>query len=355
MSTLLTAEDSQALDVTLDLAAVLTTFLWVALAAFVFWRYREPLSEFLKELPRRVKSITAAGISVNLAEADSRPLLARDNVAVDLRHAGTPTDVNDSTLRSFYAQIEDTTPLEHAVVDLGSGSEWLSSRLFILAVILRRMRGLDAFVIVEAVQNERRRFVGICDSEKLRWRLAARWPRFESALAAAQMHVWGHPYDDTNELQIPFGMDPNNPAVPLAAPPFRNWAAIANDEGRITLKDWPSPEPAATLLRAFLTAIQRPPPQFPPEEWQSLSSPVQVVEYAVWLNGRMMGEVLRDSLNPRSIKLSDWQTWSNEVRTRAVIEADGHWVAVTRDDGIFDRLINRRALVEDVAEQMAAE
>ena len=81
---------------------------------------------------------------------------------MDVRHAGTENNVNDSTLKSFYAQIEATSALELAIVDLGQGHEWLTSRLYILSVILTRMRGLKAIVFVDNANNSHGRFLGIC-------------------------------------------------------------------------------------------------------------------------------------------------------------------------------------------------
>lgn len=344
------AADDWTLDVTLDVGAVLTTLLWAAVIVFVFWRFREPLAAFLQALPQRIRSISAAGISLELAAPETRPLLAAEGVAVDLRHAGTPNDVNDSTLRSFYRQIEDPTPLTHAVVDLGLGTEWLSSRLYILSVILRRMRGLEAFAFVETVNDERRRFLGLVESEQVRWRLAARWPRFESALAAAQLRVWGHPYDAAGRITIPGKLDPNS--QPAAIDPLRQGVTIADAQGRLT--DAWGPEPAAELLRWFLDAIQRPPGAQPAsEEWQLLGSAPVVEEFAVWLTGSLVTDVLGSSLDPRSVRLNDWQAWSKEVRTRAVLEAEGRWVAVTRDDRIFYRLIDRHEALEQLAREVA--
>ena len=39
------------------------------------------------------------------------------------------------------------------------------------------------------------------------------------------------------------------------------------------------------------------------------------------------------------------------MRVRAFVELSGDWVAVTREGGVFDRLINRRDLVERLATQ----
>jgi hypothetical protein len=155
--------------------------------------------------------------------------------AVDLRHAGQSGDVNDSTLRSFYEQISEPSRLDYAVVDLGEGREWLTSRLFILSVILARMRSLRAFVFVETAGHVRRRLVGVSECETVRWRLAMRFPWLEAALAHAECVVWPKP--------LP-GM-----TVFLGGP------IISNEEGRL---EWlgGNPEPAAQLLRAFLDEIQ---------------------------------------------------------------------------------------------------
>lgn len=335
------------MEVTLDLAALVSALAWPAAIVFIVWRYREPLSGFLREVPRRVRSISAAGVSIELAEAQPRALLALQDLKVDLRHAGTSSDVNDSTLRSFYAQIEDPGRIDHAVVDLGFGSEWLSSRLYILSVILRRMRGLQAFVFVESAENSRRRFLGVCDSGQLRWRLASRWPRYESGLAAAELHVWGHPYDDASGLAIPWKQLPSGQLMEI--PAFREWAVIADAEGRIVTSDWPSPEPAAALLRSFLDAVQRPAVPAPPSPgWQVLPSEPKVAEHAVWLTGVLIDDVLRDSLDRRSIRLQEWQGWTDEIRARAVLEHEGRWVAVTRDEFVFDRLIDRARILEQL-------
>jgi hypothetical protein len=337
-------------EVTVDLAALVSALAWPAVIAFVVWRLREPLSGFLRDVPRRVRSISAAGISVELAETESQALLSLHDVRIDLRHAGTSADVNDSTLRSFYAQIEDPSRIQHAVVDLGHGSEWLSSRLYVLSVILRRMRGLQAFVFVESFENSRRHLVGVCDSEELRWRFASRWPRYESGLAAAELHVWGHPYDDVAGLVIPYKQLPGN--QPMEIPAFREWAEIVDPEGRLVTRDWPSPEPAAQLLRSFLDAMQRPAVPAPPSPvWETLPSDAQIAEYSEWLTGAIIEDVLRDSLDKRSIRLEAWRGWTDEIRARAVLEHENRWMAVTRDEGIFDHLIDRAQILEQIGKR----
>ena len=241
-------------------------------------------------------------------------------------------------------------------MDLGAGAEWLSSRLYVLSVIMRRMRGLRAIVFVETDTTVRRKFVGVCECEAARWRLAAKWPRFESALAAAELNVWGHPYDvpaPTPDVTgtIVIERPPGRP--PLQLPPFpgNKGSRIVNAEGRLV--GWGgSPEPAALLLRSFLDAIQRPLPP-PSNDWQVLRSTPSVAECAMWLTGALIDQVLVGSLEKRSVRLHDYQGWSDQLRIRALVEHSGDWVAVTRENGVFDRLINRRDIVERLAVQAA--
>jgi hypothetical protein len=123
-----------------------------------------------------------------------------------------------------------------------------------------------------------------------------------------------------------------------------------NPEGRVE-EFQHSPEPAAQLLREFLEAIQRPGP-VESEDWQLLSSDPSLIEYAVWLNGAMVEQVLQGSLDRQSVRLSDFQGWNERLRTRSFVEHSGNWVAITLHDGAFDRLIDRREVLESVASQV---
>lgn len=246
--------------------------------------------------------------------------------------------------------------MEYVVVDLGAGNEWLSSRLYILSVIMRRMRGLRAIVFVESNSTVRRKLVGVCECEPVRWLLAARWPRFESALAAAELNVWGHPYDLPGPVPGTAGpiVIPRPVGSPLQdIPPFAEARGfrIANAEGR--LEGWQgSPEGAALLLRAFLDAIQRPIPA-QSDDWQEVGATKSVVEYAVWLTGALIDQVLVGSLEKRSVRLHDYQGWSEQLRVRALVEHPGDWVALTREGDVFDRLMDRREILERVGLQVA--
>jgi hypothetical protein len=346
------------MDVTLDIAALAGALALPLVVLWLFLAYRNSLSKFLDQLPGRLQSVSVAGFSLELATATPDPLSSLEGVRVDLRHAGTSVDVNDSTLRTFYEQVGAEARMDYAVVDLGAGAEWLSSRLYILAVILSRWRGLRAFVFVHTREGTRRRFLGVCDTDRVRWRLAARWPLLESALAAAELRMWGHPFVDPDIGQ---GPPPQHPLIPAptgrghVAPPIPGFVdpalgnkQIVDDEGRVL--SFGGPEPAADLLRSFLDAVQRPPMATPHPQWQPLPSAPTLVEYAIWLTGELLEDVLDDSLDVRFLRLPDVQGWTEAIRLRAVVEHSGDWVALVDDEHAFDRLVDRRSVLEQVAQ-----
>jgi hypothetical protein len=326
-----------AIDVSIDVGAIVTTLIWVGLLVVVLLVFRRPMSALLSDLPGRVRSVSAAGVTVEFMSEPVVKAFDFGGVRVDLRHAGTPNEVNDSTLASFYRQFEVADPVPHVLVDLGSGDEWLSSRLYILAVLLRRMRRLETVTFVESGEGPRRRFVGICEAEPMGWRLAAQWPRYESALAAAEVAMWGSPMMD--------------PPVGRFGEAFR----IVDSRGRVVPTLGQSDgEAAASLLRGFLSGVQRTvAPPASGDIWQPLRSAPSVFEQAEWLDGQRLAAVLGDALDQTSISLGDWRSWSNQHRVRAVVESEGRFVAVTAD-GMFDGLVDRGRLLERIAEQVSS-
>jgi hypothetical protein len=303
---------------------------WPAIAAFGLFILRKPLSQFLIGLGDRISGFSVGAVSIQFAEA--RALSLRITGAVDLRHDGNSGDINDSTLHSFYDQIRDPSPLDYAVVDLGMGSEWLTSRLFILSVILSRMRGLRAFVFVETAGHVRRRFVGVCDSDAVHWRLASKFPWFEAALAHAEAAVW--PQLPPDAADLPPGLAPT----------------ISSDRGRLVWMG-DNPEPAAQLLRFFLDQIQRDPIGVPPDDqWQPLPNRVPPkVEHARWLAAADLEQIMGTSLRTSAVSEVELQRGDETTKARLLVGQPGRWVALTRDERVFDRLIDRAIIVETLA------
>jgi len=305
-----------------DIAGIAQVIVWPLILLVIALAFRKAIAAFLTGAASRIKTLSVAGVSIELAGQPAELHFLRD-AAVDIRHAGTDNDVNDSTLRSFYEQIGSRVPLEFAVVDLEEGREWLTSRLYILSVILKRMRSMQAVVFVDTAKDVRGHFVGMCASDIVRWRLARAYPKLEVALAAGESRAW-------SQLA---GM-----GGPLQAP-----APIDNDQGRFA-----DSNNAAELLRGFLAAIQAPaPPPNDPGPWEQL--PQGIVERAQWLDAPLTEKLLAGALDVEAMPFDAFQLADRSTRARVVVEHRGSWLPLVRADGRFHGMIDRTRVVQSLA------
>jgi hypothetical protein len=302
-----------------ELVGLLPVIVWPLVVIILAIVFRRQLRGAFTYVASNLKSFSVAGVSIELSERSAPPMVEAGSAEVDIRSAGTEHSVNDSTLRSFYAQIEITSPLELAIVDLGRGHEWLTSRLYILSVILKRMRGLRAVVFVDDASDVHGHFVGICSSEVLRWRLARMFPIYEEALASGELRA----------AQLP------------RFPPER---FVDNDEGRFNDKN-----AAAELLRGFLHHVQKPALDAGDTAgWQALEKSAGF-EYAKWIDAPLIERLLVGALDMAGVPLSQFQFADRSARSRIIFEHRNPWMPLVGFDGRFHGWIDRSAVVESLA------
>jgi hypothetical protein len=304
-----------------ELVGLLPVIVWPLVVIILAIVFRRQLRGAFTYVASNLKSFSVAGVSIELSERSAPPMVEAGSAGVDIRSAGTEHNVNDSTLRSFYEQIEVTSPLELAIVDLGRGHEWLTSRLYILSVILKRMRGLRAVVFVDDASDVHGHFVGICSSEVLRWRLARMFPIYEEALASGELRA------------------ANLPRIPPERPFFDN------DEGRFGDRN-----AAAELLRGFLHHVQKPALNAGETAawWQALENPA-VFECAKWIDAPFIERLLVGALDMAGVPLSQFQFADSWTRSRIIFEQRSPWMPLVGFDGRFHAWIDRSAVVESLA------
>ena len=78
---------------------------------------------------------------------------------------------------------------DYAVFDLGSGDKWLTSRLHLFSLLLRRMHGLRYCVFVDQAPQVLGRSLGFATAEAVRWSLALRYPHLERAAHLALLSL----------------------------------------------------------------------------------------------------------------------------------------------------------------------
>jgi len=313
---------------------------WPVLALFAALVFRKPLIQLGRAIGERATKLSVFSVGVELLPAATP---SAGTTLENIQREPSPAQIHDTT-RMLFQQVQDNTPADYAVVDLGEGRAWLTTRLFIGAVMLRRMRGLESFVFLETAMNVDRRLLAVADARQLRWALARRFPWLEIAFARA--------YAETASNM--------NGVLPTPLTAQAEYGFIAADTGGL------APWSAGQLVGRFIESLQVPapvaappppplapavpvPPPLPPiatpdSEWVTLKN--ERKERAQWITSRLLRELLPET---------SFQAWtdvpleaSRAARVRAVLLRRMPFVALVDRDRRFTRLIDRRALIEDV-------
>lgn len=306
---------------TLDIAALASAVLYPIALVIIFLLFRKEIPVIAKGIAGRLTKLEVAGISLELAKAEPfNPSWAKEGT-LDLRHKAAAINVNDSTAGNFLAQLKAGGSADYAIVNLGKGEEWLTSRLYIMAIIFERMKGINGIVFLETSTNTRKTFVGWADPAKVRWAFAQRFPWMETAFAEAY-----------------FNTLPNASVVSYQGKLGYNW-------------DNENPNPSIDLLQKFLEKIQaplgNPPTPFEENEWITLPSDDNTQEHAFWLNADILEDILGKVLITESIK-SESDTSTKEQHINRFLALDHPFIAVIKENYRFDYLVKREKLLEQL-------
>jgi hypothetical protein len=295
----------------------------VVLAALIV--LRRPIAAFLESISGRVNKLSVFNVEVELSAASStRPL---ELPTLELFKAPSAEALGGDSTGDLFRHIAKETTADFAIVDLGAGSEWLTSRLFILACLLPRMRGIRAIVFLAHRGGTDRTFLGSSSPEEVRWRLAMAYPwlelQFEESLVSASPHL--------------------RPAV--NAPGNESYVKAltgAIDTGVAT----------RTLVQ-FIKGLQNVGGPVG-SGWIRLNKPDGELRYwerAAWLDVGLLDQVLGASLN-RAWIAEDPSVGPNEYTART-LRLSGRFVGQVDRFGAFRNLIDRSSLVEQVATAVA--
>ena len=326
----------------LSVVELVKALAWPIVALVIAGGFRRPIAQFVGALGSRITKLSLFKVELELVPASAAtitPLLD------DIRTATNPAAISDSS-RMMLEQVQSGTPADYALVSLGQGEEWLTSRLYIAAVMMERMRGVKAFVFVERTSTTERRFVAVAPVRQLRWALSRRYPWLEAAWLRGLVSLY------------PAGPPANVPALPVGAkwPPDPRTLAmpqplIVSDTGSFEASR------ARQLVSGLIESLQRDSiPAVPPQplsngEWVTLRETTQ--ERATWVTRELLGSLLPQSA---------FDAWANGMRdaprarrTRAVLRGAAPFIALLEGDREFSRLVNRQALLEEIAASLGEE
>jgi hypothetical protein len=296
-----------------DIITLIQALFWPVVVVVALIIFRDPLSRFLRGMGQRATKLSAFQFTVELAAVpEFAPTWSVLNS--DVRQL-TSANVFDSASQTLFAQFASEVGFDYAVVDLGTGQEWLTSRLFIFAIMLQRMRGLKCFVFLETDGSVRKRFLGVATPDSIHWSLAMTFPWLEQAFAKSYAQI--------------------SPQIRSVQGALETWVAT-------------------NLVRDFITEIQsvQPPDATVENEWVAFTPknqlpPQQLWEHGQWLSAADVEQILGGLLQASQVQASPDFPLSR--RTQAILRCEGAFTALTEDRGRFKQLIDRYSLLEQVA------
>jgi hypothetical protein len=312
-----------------DVASLVSAIVWPAVIIGVVWFLRAPIRAFADRISTSAEgvSIGAQGLSIQLGTTVTHVPAQTETALAGVRRPDPAPAVVDSMALTMFQQLNLEAPAPYLAVDLGTGREWLTSRLFIFAVLLRAMRRTEVLAFLETAGDVRGRFVGLAACERVRWSLAHAYPWLEQAFARAYADATSNAPGTTEDASF-----------------------VTDNEGRL------EQSVAHRIATNFVVAVQRNAPRRaakaePPPDWVIEPRPRGVfAEHASWLSGADLEKLLGEAMH-RFAYVREDAPGQPADRARAALRVTGEdLVALVDEQRRFRELIvDRREALEALA------
>lgn len=292
----------------------LSHFAWPATIFLLLIVYRDTLSGFLAVISQRASEINIGSwASFKLPILTETPL---DQEVSDFRQIEGNV-VTESYKTELFKQFRSSRKDEYAVINLGEGREWISSRLYIFALMLQRMKSLK-FIVFLQTGGPTSVYVGAANIDRARWGLASRQPWLEAAFARAYA-------ESSPDLQ--------------SVTPF-TW--ITSDTGALQADE------AEKIVRRYIQLLlpQADVPPAPSADWVRVGG---TVEHAKWVAAAEVEQLLgvhlwRDTVHKQEDK---------KELVKAIVRCSSPYVAITAETGEFLSLVNREELLDKIGRKLS--
>jgi hypothetical protein len=312
-----------------DVADLVGAVVWPLVILPGVYLFRVPLRQLVGRIGTSASSLSIGpgGVKIDFGSAVAKVASEETTVLGDLRSAAPA--LADSAASTMFEQLAAEDPAPHLLVDLGEGREWLSSRLYLFAVMLASMRRTRTLVFVETLNGLRGRFVGLATTVQVHYALARTYPWLEADYANAYATA------TTNW---------RSQSAPQNREPF-----VLDHYGRL------SQGVAQPIVSLFLTNIKIRPPagNVLPAEWlDETVNGVPLNEHAHWLKGSDVERILGAALE-RWAYITETMPRSPSEIAAATVRMSGHdSVALVDDQHRFKGVIvDRRQALEALGSQ----
>jgi len=286
-----------------DFVILLKAVVWPVVVVVAILVFRREVPKLVQALSGRLLRLSAIGVTVEFATPPARETVDFLNEIKEPTAAGPPPR---SGLPSLLELAKASAPADYLVIDLRDGNAWLTSRLYLFAVVLPPVLGLRCFVFVGNHDQLPCYFLGLASPHFVAHALERRWPWLRKAKIEAQLQPGGSTVDLYQSGMV------------------------------------------ESFVGCFLgnSVVRRPHDEEAlDKEWVHLDT---FDEHARWIQGeRQLLDLLGDKLLREAIvadSISDGQDL-----TSAVLRKRGDFVALTDTEGRFKRLVDRAALLEKTA------
>lgn len=311
----------------LDVLEVLRVAIWPLIVLISLFFLSKPLTEFLESTASRITRFSAFDIEFELG-----PTTATSAVPLpSMERIKAPMDaiMGGDSSAALFEHLEAEGKAEYAVVDLGEGQEWLTSRVFIVASLFPRMRGVRTIVFLHSFQGAARVFLGCAAPREVRWRFAQTFPWLEVEMVCAECDVLRNRHGDPRLISA-------------------RERIIFNNDGAL------DPYEASQIAETFIRRLRPDGPGPHGSDWVLVHGAEAdgVWERAEWLTASRLRMLLGDTMS-RSRIVEDPDADGREYAAR-ILRRSGEFVGQLDEAGVFLRLLDRRALVEEAAALLAS-
>lgn len=326
---------------------------WVGLIQQAMWpvtvlvlvlTFRRQIGDFLSAVGGRITHLSISPVTIELAEVTEEVLPWRGANGIDVRGLVAAQQINNSLFNTLERSLMTPGTADYFVVDLRSDGrkEWLTSRLYIFTYLLSRLKDVGSVVFIATRGDVRGHYLRVASCQELLQALTAAQPW----LRLARFHVEAELVSQLRETAVgaeqPYSDD-------LWVPPDldNRWEQMRTSQYY---------EGPLSIARQFLQHIQWIQPAGtadPGPTWLRLpDKPDQppTWEHATWIRSSDLTDgILRNAVQGDS-SLPDDRSWSAEERVRKAAHARGDFLALLGPDNRFERLIDRRKLLEELGE-----
>ena len=286
-----------------DYIRLIEILIWPVITLIILWVYRKPIKEFIKNIAPKISKISLFGITLELSKTKELKPSWTPEDNIDFRKLTAAINFNDSYTHTLMDTITSNIDADFAIVDLNIGKSWLTSRLYIFAIVFEMVTLMKCLVFVGS-DNQ---FIGYANLKEIRRSLADKYPWLEDAFARA--------------YSTHFGLHTN------------------------ILLDIKNPNHISDLVQTYLSTIQDYSPGTELQNWLSRTTETGIVyEKTQWINKQRLqfdlGGVIQDSY------IQDSSYIQEEEKLREILRQDGEFVALVEESGRFKTLIDRKLLVE---------